>query len=123
MTLYINTILPGKILIALAQKEETIALQEVAAEKDQAEKLLVAVQAALKKAKIDLRAVKKIVVADEGGSFTSLRIGVLAANALGYALGIPVVGESGRKNKKSFAGFQLVEPHYQGEPNIGRKKF
>lgn len=122
MTLYINTILPGKILIALAQKDKTIALQEVKAEKDQAEKLLVAVQAALKKAKADLRAVKKIVVADEGGSFTSLRVGVLTANALGYALNIPVVAESGLKNKKSFAGFQLVEPCYRGEPNIGRNK-
>ncbi len=122
MTLYINTILPGKILVAVAEKEETLALKEVKVEKDQAEKLLVAVNAVLKKAKIELKAVKKIVVADEGGSFTSLRIGVLAANALGYALKIPVVAESGRKNRKIFAGYQLVEPRYQGEPNIGKTK-
>jgi len=122
MTLYINTILPGKILVAVAEKEETLALKEVKVEKKQAEKLLLAVNAVLKKAKLELKAIKKIVVADEGGSFTSLRVGVLTANALGYALKIPVVAESGRKNRKVFAGFQLVEPRYYGEPNIGRAK-
>jgi tRNA A37 threonylcarbamoyladenosine modification protein TsaB len=44
-------------------------------------------------------------VADEGGSFTSLRIGVITANALAYALKIPVIGESGRALTKKKLGF------------------
>ncbi|HPW05950.1 MAG TPA: hypothetical protein PLA05_03260, partial [bacterium] len=62
----------------------------------------------------------EIRVQNEGGSFTSLRIGVLTANALAYALGIPVTPLNGGKSFK-FVGGQAVRPKYQSEPNIGKK--
>ena len=66
---------------------------------------------------------KKIKVENYGGSFTSLRIGVITANALAYALKIPVEANSkiNHKNKK-FGLYSIVEPVYDREPNIGISK-
>ena len=80
-------------------------------------------QALLAAQKLKPSALKKIIVANRGGSFTSLRIGVITANALGYALKIPVLAEwPGPKKAKKFAGRSLVEPIYDREPEIGPPK-
>ncbi len=50
-------------------------------------------------------------------SFTSLRIGIAAANALAFAWGIKVEDEQGRFKKSN--GLQIVEPIYDREANIG----
>ncbi|MFH0973018.1 MAG: hypothetical protein V1768_03475 [Patescibacteria group bacterium] len=87
----------------------------------QAEKLLPAIDKLLKKNKIKLSDIKKIQVENQGGSFTALRIGVVTANALGYALGIPVEGTqklenrqqiTDSRNQKSKNNFSVVEPIY-----------
>lgn len=122
MTLYINTILTDHILLMIAKGEETIALKKVKVNRNQAEKLLITLEKLLLENKIKLSVIKKIIVADEGGSFTSLRVGVITANALAYALKIPVIGESGQAISKNKLGFNLVSPKYQGEPNIGPSK-
>jgi len=77
----------------------------------------------LKKTKIKLSAIKRIYKKNRGGSFTALRIGVVTANALGYALGVPVeeVAENDKglkRVKKSFKGFNIIKPVYDKEPNI-----
>lgn len=123
MTLYINTASYDQIIIALREGNKELVKKIIKVQNNQAEKLMPAIESLLKARKIKLSALKKIVVANRGGSFTSLRIGVISANALAYALNIPVEGEEKplKKNKK-FGRYSLVEPIYDREPNIGQPK-
>ncbi len=123
MTLYINTASNEEIIIALKEGERTIAQKRFLAPRRQAEKLLPEIDKLLRAKKVKLDALDKIIVANRGGSFTSLRIGVITANALAYALKIPVVAGDpvGKKNKK-FGSYSIVEPIYDREPNIGKAK-
>jgi len=122
MTLYINTVSHNQIILSLAKGEKTLAYQKINAPRQQAEKLLPAIDKLITSIGKKIESLKKIVVADEGGSFTSLRIGILTANALAYALKIPVVGESGLKTQKKLTDFTLVAPIYSAPPNIGQIK-
>ncbi|MFA5024443.1 MAG: hypothetical protein WC523_05840 [Patescibacteria group bacterium] len=123
MTLYINTTNNDEIIIALKQGAKLIIQKKITAPRAQAEKLLPGIDRLLKSKKVKLSALKKIIVANQGGSFTSLRIGVITANALAYALKIPVEAEPKtlKKNKK-FGAYSIVEPVYSSEPNIGKAK-
>jgi tRNA threonylcarbamoyladenosine biosynthesis protein TsaB len=123
MILYINTVLNDEIVIALYNKEKLIAEKKISAPRQQAEKLLPAIDKLLKAKKIKLSDLEKISVENYGGSFTSLRIGVITANALAYALKIPVEAKSkmNQENKK-FGAYSIVEPVYDREPNIGISK-
>lgn len=123
MTLYINTASYDEIIIALKDGSKTVVQKKIKAPRRQAEKLVPAIDALLKARKIKLSALKKVVVASRGGSFTSLRIGVITANALAFALKIPVEAEEkSMKNNKKFGPCSLVEPLYDREPNIGISK-
>ncbi|MFA5131019.1 MAG: tRNA (adenosine(37)-N6)-threonylcarbamoyltransferase complex dimerization subunit type 1 TsaB [Patescibacteria group bacterium] len=123
MILYINTSGADEIIIALRSAEKIIASKKISAPRQQSEKLLPGIERLLNSKKIKLSQLTKIVVASHGGSFTALRIGVITANALAYALKIPVEAEPKTliKNKK-FSGYSLVEPIYDREPNIGISK-
>lgn len=123
MTLYINTTAHDEITIALKEGAKIVVQKKFSAPRQQAEKLLPAIDQLLKTKRIKLSALKKIIAANQGGSFTSLRIGVLTANALAYALKIPVESEpkTTKKNKK-FGPYSIVEPLYASEPNIGKAK-
>lgn len=120
MTLYINTIAKDEITLALLQDDKILANKVIQAPRLQSEKLLPAIDRLLFSKKVSLKQLSKIVVANQGGSFTSLRIGVITANALAYALKIPVEAEPKtlRKNK-IFSTYSIVEPMYDREPNIG----
>jgi len=122
MTLYINTVINNEIILSLAEREKTLAYKKIPSDRQQAEKLLPLIDKLIIESGKKLKSIKKIVVADQGGSFTSLRVGILTANALAYALKIPVSGESGAKSQKKFAGFTLVAPIYSAKPNIGKAK-
>lgn len=65
------------------------------------EVLTPAVDKLLKGAKVKLSALTGVVVATGPGGFSAVRSGVVVANALGLALGIPVAGVEGE-----FAGVQ-----------------
>ncbi len=58
----------------------------------QSEELLPEIDKLLAKNKVKLKDLKGIIVVCGPGSYTGLRVGISAANALAYGLGIPIVG-------------------------------
>ncbi|MBU0613131.1 tRNA (adenosine(37)-N6)-threonylcarbamoyltransferase complex dimerization subunit type 1 TsaB [Patescibacteria group bacterium] len=89
----------------------------------------------LTKRKVETKELEGIAVVTGPGPFTSLRIGVVVANTLGYALNIKVVGIKAtdfksddmlvKKGKALLAkakNFQIVEPFYGRAPNITKPK-
>lgn len=122
MTLYINTVSHDEIIIELRDRGSVLISKRISAPRKQSEKLLPAIDKLLKIKKVKLDKLTKIIVASYGGSFTSLRIGVITANALAYALNVPVEAEDRSKKNKEFSGYSIVEPIYDREPNIGKAK-
>jgi len=134
MILFINTANNQEIEICLKNGEEVLLSQKIAVERTQAEKLLGLIDETLRhtprvtsqnpprprgaatppKRGIKLSDIESIEVQNVGSSFTSLRVGVATANALGFALGIPVRGSVG--GFKNVAGIDIVEPIYDREP-------
>ncbi len=123
MILYINTSDQSKINLFLEKDSKIIGKKNIQARRQQAEKLLPAISQLLIKTKIKPRDLKKIKVEHRGSSFTALRIGVLTANALAYALAIPVETIiNNKKNLKVFKNFNVVIPDYQKELIIKKSK-
>jgi tRNA threonylcarbamoyl adenosine modification protein YeaZ len=124
MTLYINTTQNNLIEIAIKNKGKFIAVKKFKSDRTQAEKLLPAIEKLLKANKLKLNNLKNIEVENGGDSFTSLRIGVVTANALAYALGIAVASNGGKSKavKSGKRNFRVVEPVYNREPDITAKK-
>ncbi len=100
-----------------------------------AELLLPTITKLLKKNLIAVNDLSGIIVSVGPGGFTSLRIGVVTANALGFALDIPIAGlqkddystvqqfvKEGSKKLKSLKPGIPVSPHYGREPNITTPK-
>lgn len=92
MKLYIDTSDNRKIVIGLDDERWQFKNQ-----KPRAQKLLSLINQSLKKKKLKLNNLKEIKVNLGPGSFTGLRVGLSVANALGWALDIPV---NGRKEVK-----------------------
>jgi len=123
MTLYINTTQNNLIEISLKNKNKPMAFKKFKSGRTQAEKLLPAIDKLFKANKLKLSDLNSIEIENRGGSFTSLRIGVVTANALAYALGIAVVGQGKTKVvKRGKEKFNVVEPLYSEEPQITAKK-
>lgn len=94
MKLYIDTSDGQKIMVGIDGKRfKTDARQE------KAQKLLPFINEVLKKEGKKIKEIKEIEVNTGPGSFTGLRVGVSVANALGWALGIPVNGKDLRKGE------------------------
>ena len=120
MILHIDTTQLDQLSLSLADNDQTIAEQHLPVHYNQAELLLPEIDKLLQGANQQLTAVKKVVVQNGTGSFTSLRIGIATANALAYALDIEVEDDQG--NKLLANNMQIVEPRYDREPNITMKK-
>ncbi|MBN2884887.1 hypothetical protein JXE04_03105 [Patescibacteria group bacterium] len=120
MILTIDTTIEPDILVSLSDGTKNYT-KRVAAPRQQAEKLLPTITQILKSKKVSWKKIKEIRVQNQGGNFTSLRIGVLTANALAYALGIKVESLEGEEFF-DFKGGRAVKPEYKGDPNIGKKK-
>jgi tRNA threonylcarbamoyladenosine biosynthesis protein TsaB len=82
----------------------------------------------LKQAKVSPKDLQKIIVCSGPGSFTGIRVGVSLAQALGFALQIPVVAvakskipEDVRKLTKISGGKSLTL-NYGQKPNITKSK-
>ncbi len=67
-----------------------------------------------------LGSLTSVQVENTGEGFTTTRVRVVIANALAYALGIPVHGTKGKTLKKK--GIEIVQPLYSQPPNITTKK-
>lgn len=126
MILYIDTAESGYINLELRTKSGAVFGKKIKAARRQGEKLIPSLEKLLSEQKLKLRDIKKILVVNEGGSFTSLRIGVITANALAYALGVPVApaktGKLRAGELKKFGKHCLVVPQYYGLPEIGKSK-
>lgn len=121
MILYINTVKDSadKIEVKIVQGKKELASKSVSARSQQSEKLIPAIIRLLHEVKIDITKIRQIKVENYGGSFTSLRIGVTTANALSYALQIPVAGVVNAEEKTSAKlPFCVVKPMYDRNPDI-----
>jgi len=107
-----------EISVRLTRAGQVLAAKQVSAETAQSEKLLPLIQEVLDKQGFVFQDIDKIEVNNQGGSFTALRIGVVTANALAYALGIPV---SALCQEPPAGEFGVVKPAYDKEPNINLK--
>jgi tRNA threonylcarbamoyladenosine biosynthesis protein TsaB len=118
--LFIDTVSQLGVTVALKQADKLITEHFWAGDRQQAEQLLPGILELLAEQKLGWSYLDAIQVANQGGSFTSLRIGVVTANALAYALGLPVTGTNGQPLQGD--SYQIVEPEYSGQPNITLKK-
>lgn len=121
MILTINTSQP-KIVELLLQKDKnhTVASLKISAAHRQAEILLPALEKILRKAKLSLTGIKAIKIFNQGQGFTSLRIGVVTANALAYALNVPILPITGKPLRKR--GLSVSVPLYDKPPTITKKR-
>lgn len=116
MLLKIDTSKKDSISIEVSEDRDILLKKKIPASFSQAERLLPEIDFVLSGLGKSSRDIKKIEVSDEGISFTALRIGVVTANALSYALGVPVKSFSGKNIK--LEGIEMVRPKYSAEPNI-----
>ncbi len=117
MILYINTTNNSEVEIKLKEADKELAQKFFDAPYRQAEMLLPEIDKLLLENNLKLKDIKEIEVNNEGGTFTSLRIGIVTANALGFALGIPVKGTKVENNDDS-TYFSVVKPGYNADPSI-----
>lgn len=131
MYLFINTADSEKIILAfIADNGQILIKKKIEAKYKQSEKLLLNIDKILK----DIKDIKGIMVIKGPGSFTALRIGVVTANTLAWALHIPIIGikldnkqneeliKIGVENLKKIKKFKQVMPEYGMEPNISKSK-
>jgi len=136
MLLLIDTSSNQHFTVALAQRDGVLVYTKVnTIPFSQAEKLLPLIDTVLKCNSINLKKITGIIVVTGPGGFTALRIGVSTANALSYALAVPVVGyqtnqfdslkdlaQKGSKEIKQASSEKLVFPKYGKRPNITKPK-
>jgi len=134
MILIINTADQKQVFIGLVKKDKLVAKKKFQAQYQQAEKLLVEIDKLLSAKSYQLKAIKGIAIVIGPGPFTALRIGVITANTLAWALSIPVAGIkltefkninelvkiSEKRIKKAKVG-TIIKPFYGKEPNITKK--
>lgn len=135
MILFINSCQPERIFIGLQKNDIFLKKNYPCSDFFKSEKLLVYLDGFLKEHRVKLSDSKGMVVVSGPGSFTSVRLGVVVANALGFSLNIPVVGVKTTefkateglislgvdKLKKAKKG-AIVSPFYGKPPNITKAK-
>jgi hypothetical protein len=136
--LVINTIDPSVGSVLLADQAGAIIDQRlVSGHEKRSTKLLVAIDAMLKKQKIVKDKLQGILVVSGPGGFSTTRSGVVIANTLAWACRVPLIGFelhpgddfaaliikniTKLKSKRS-AKLHFVAPIYNAEPNITIKK-
>ncbi len=92
LILYINT-KNQKVVTVSLKKEGKIAASLSESREYGSQVLLPLIEKLLKSRKLEFKDLEGIEVETGPGSFTGLRVGVSVANALGFALGIPINGK------------------------------
>jgi tRNA A37 threonylcarbamoyladenosine modification protein TsaB len=120
MDLYINSIKNNctEIEVKLIREKKVVSGKSREAQYRQSENLLPLIQEVLSESGVSVKDIKQIEVENRGGTFTSVRIGVVIANALGYAWNIPVTGKGTESAEKTLNGKTITRPIYDKEPNI-----
>lgn len=130
--LLIDTTAPHSLWVAVAKGEISIARVHIAMRHaTDREQVLGAIEAVLRRAKLNRTDLNGVVVVQGPGPFTATRIGVTVANAIGFALHIPVAGvkakhnlsskkiiSQGRVRLRRTSIEHIVTPVYGSEPNI-----
>ena len=111
MQLLIDTTEQEKIILAIYSRSKLIRKKTIKVARI-SERLLPEIAKFMKTARITLRDLDKILVNPGPGAFSSTRTGVACANALAFALDIPVLQWPSGKISK------VVLPVYDKEPNI-----
>ncbi|OGY45400.1 MAG: tRNA (adenosine(37)-N6)-threonylcarbamoyltransferase complex dimerization subunit type 1 TsaB [Candidatus Buchananbacteria bacterium RIFCSPHIGHO2_01_FULL_44_11] len=135
MILVINTADAKKVFIALVKNGQVVLKNNFLAHHRQSETLLSAIEKILKTAKTTSQKLRGIIVALGPGPFTALRIGIVIANTLSYALQIPAAGvkltgleteddfiQAGLAELKGKRGVSILTPFYGQPPNITKSK-
>ncbi|MFA6553313.1 MAG: tRNA (adenosine(37)-N6)-threonylcarbamoyltransferase complex dimerization subunit type 1 TsaB [Patescibacteria group bacterium] len=136
MYLLLDTASPEHFTVALAKPNgRWLGVRQIPSHFTQSEKILPAVEQLLKKHAISPPDISCIMAVTGPGGFTSLRIGVITADTLGYAWRIPVVslktgeydirsGLSPRTLQKigSVKSDHQVMPEYGRPPNITKPR-
>lgn len=91
-SLIINTSLKDRVFLALYKNDRLVSKSILKTKYKQAEKLLSGIERLFQRARVCLKDLKGIIVVKGPGPFTALRIGIVTANTLAFALGIPVIG-------------------------------
>ncbi len=138
MLLIIDTHDADRLFVALAHDDGTLLRSSSrAATHQQSRTLLPMIDRVLRHEKRTAAALTGVGVVSGPGGFTSVRIGVTTANALAYALGVPVVGVTTddfsdvqslahqvahRHRRLKSRRLHPVTPIYNGPPNITKPK-
>jgi tRNA threonylcarbamoyladenosine biosynthesis protein TsaB len=89
--LSIDSSLANKVVVTFKTTEKEFIKESE--QKFGSQALLSLIQEILKAAELELKDITEIKVATGPGSYTGLKVGAAVANALGFALGIPVNGK------------------------------
>lgn len=94
MILHVKTSDQKRVTVSLRQAQGIKTLAELSEENEYGSQVLLPlIQKLLKNGRCELQDLTGIEVETGSGSFVGLRVGVSVANALGFALGIPVNGK------------------------------
>ncbi|MDO8668840.1 MAG: tRNA (adenosine(37)-N6)-threonylcarbamoyltransferase complex dimerization subunit type 1 TsaB [Candidatus Buchananbacteria bacterium] len=131
MFLIINTAIDKSLEVILAKSKNDFKVKEVEGERRQAENLLPLIKENLKNWHKEISDIKGIAAVTGPGGFTALRIGIVTANVLAYALNVPVVGlaldefksqeelvEKALDKLSQAKPGDIIMPAYGREPNI-----
>jgi len=121
MILEIDTSKKKFIKVAIKKNGRFLVKKEKETRNNQSELLLILIRDILQKKNIDLNEIDEIQVENRGDSFTSLRTGIITANALAYILGVSIK-DFKNNNKKNKEKINIVVPKYNREPNITMAK-
>lgn len=131
MILIINTANTNQLEVILAKSQDDFKVKKLSGQHQQAEQLLPAINGILAGSNKSLSDISGLGVVSGPGGFTALRIGVVTANTLAYALNIPIVSltlsefsnhqdlvkQVLNELKKAKIG-GIIMPAYGREPNI-----